>query len=268
MTRSGRPPSASDSSAAKYKGLIGVATTSDEKLRYVEKSIQCYERGWTSTPTPITAPPICLPSIASATETETRSVSRPYCKTRLPLASEQKVRLDRRMASPDAAAAVFDAGDADRAEELSDEIAAEGLARWKIDLLLDYLDASIERIKDSHLRLRLCAVIRRFRSVLPPTASDRVRGSILFPPSGIDAPSSRAGTRGILRDGLDPTSDERANDREERRKSSRPGVLVPLDNNARVRRDLSCSTIIAPRLTRADRSKAQRKRPPGAIRRP
>ena len=29
----------------KYKGLIGVATTSDEKLRYVEKSIQCYERG-------------------------------------------------------------------------------------------------------------------------------------------------------------------------------------------------------------------------------
>ena len=166
----GPTPERLDYLGGKYKGLIGVATTSDEKLRY-QRSIQCYTPG--DRPRPrlrTTAPPICLPSIASATETETRSVSRPYCKTRLPLASEQKgtarptngfaLRCSQPSSTPE-----MQIGRKSCLTRLPAKV-----SRWKIDLL-DYLDASIERIKDSHLRLRLCAVIRQFRSVLPPTAS-------------------------------------------------------------------------------------------------
>ena len=156
----------------KYKGLIGVATTSDEKLRYVEKSIQCYERGIDLDPNSY----YCSSNLPALYRQRNRNGDEEREQTVLQNAIAACERAKRYGSTdewlrPTLLAAVFDAGDADRAEELSDEIAAEGLARWKIDLLLDYLDASIERIKDSHLRLRLCAVIRRFRSVLPPTAS-------------------------------------------------------------------------------------------------
>ena len=55
--------------------------------------------------------------------------------------------------------AAFDAGDADKAEELANEVAAEGRARWKLDSTLNDLDASILHVEGNERRQRLTAVV-------------------------------------------------------------------------------------------------------------
>jgi len=55
--------------------------------------------------------------------------------------------------------AAFDVGDPDKAEELADEIAAEGAAKWKVDAILHDLETSLEHVGDAGRRTRLSAVI-------------------------------------------------------------------------------------------------------------
>ena len=59
--------------------------------------------------------------------------------------------------------AAFDAGDADKAEELADDVAAEGAARWKLDSVLNDLESSIGQVEDNERRIRLVAVIAAFK---------------------------------------------------------------------------------------------------------
>jgi hypothetical protein len=61
--------------------------------------------------------------------------------------------------------AAFDAGDADKAEELVDDIIAEGPARWKLDSILTGLRLSAAQVKDETQRARLVAVIERLASL-------------------------------------------------------------------------------------------------------
>jgi tetratricopeptide (TPR) repeat protein len=61
--------------------------------------------------------------------------------------------------------AAFDAGDADKAEELVDDLIAEGPARWKLDTILRGLEASAHHIKDAAQRARLLAVVARLKLV-------------------------------------------------------------------------------------------------------
>jgi hypothetical protein len=55
--------------------------------------------------------------------------------------------------------AAFDAGDPDKAEELANDIAAEGAAKWKVDAILLDLETSLEHVDDAGHRTRLSAVI-------------------------------------------------------------------------------------------------------------
>lgn len=55
--------------------------------------------------------------------------------------------------------AAFDAGDADKAEELADAIADEGPARWQIDSVRSGLDIAILHVEDAQTRERSRAVI-------------------------------------------------------------------------------------------------------------
>lgn len=56
--------------------------------------------------------------------------------------------------------AAFDAGDADKAEELAPDIAAEGAARWKLDTTLADLQSSVALVEDKDRRDRLAAILK------------------------------------------------------------------------------------------------------------
>jgi hypothetical protein len=56
--------------------------------------------------------------------------------------------------------AAFDAGDADKAEELAEKVAAEGAAHWKLDIMGADLEASIAQVEDRDRRDRLAAILK------------------------------------------------------------------------------------------------------------
>jgi hypothetical protein len=58
--------------------------------------------------------------------------------------------------------AAFDAGDADKAEELVEAVAAEGAARWKLDSALADLERSAGQATTER-RDRLLAVLEQFK---------------------------------------------------------------------------------------------------------
>ena len=60
----------------------------------------------------------------------------------------------------DHALAAFDAGDADKAEALADEVADEGAARWQIDSILGDLQTSLDFVPDADSRERLHTVMQ------------------------------------------------------------------------------------------------------------
>jgi hypothetical protein len=58
--------------------------------------------------------------------------------------------------------AAFDAADADKAEEIADQVEDEGLPAWKLSSVRDDLLASVELVADAGLKVRLAAVLARF----------------------------------------------------------------------------------------------------------
>jgi hypothetical protein len=62
---------------------------------------------------------------------------------------------------PTLLSAAFDTGDADEAEELAEEVIAEGTPRWKLDSTLMDLNASVAQVEDKDRRNRLAAVLKR-----------------------------------------------------------------------------------------------------------
>ena len=61
--------------------------------------------------------------------------------------------------------AAFDAGNADKAEELAGDVAAEGATQWKLDSILNDLESSILHVGDNRRRKRLTAVISTLKRV-------------------------------------------------------------------------------------------------------
>ena len=60
--------------------------------------------------------------------------------------------------------AAFDAGDADKAEELADDVETEDPALWKLKTTLDDAAVSAGNVADAAVRDRLLAVIGRLRT--------------------------------------------------------------------------------------------------------
>jgi hypothetical protein len=61
-------------------------------------------------------------------------------------------------------AAAFDLGDPDKADELADDVIAEGQAAWKVQSVLGDLKASVLQVADGAKRARLSAVIDRINA--------------------------------------------------------------------------------------------------------
>jgi tetratricopeptide (TPR) repeat protein len=62
--------------------------------------------------------------------------------------------------------AAFDASDADKAEELADEVEAEGAARWKLESVLGALESSLVLVTDTEQRGRLQLVVDRLKALV------------------------------------------------------------------------------------------------------
>lgn len=62
--------------------------------------------------------------------------------------------------------AAFDAADPDTAEELADEISAEGAARWKLESVHGALQASLAQVASADVRARLQDVVDRLKALM------------------------------------------------------------------------------------------------------
>jgi hypothetical protein len=144
----------------RYKRLFAKAATPTDRQMYLNKSIDAYERGMGL------------------------DLNQYYCSSNLPRLYRQRKRKgdDERARSvsalvvaacerakklgladewlrPTLLGAAFDAGDADKAEELADEVGAEGAAIWKLQTTLSDLASSVLLVEDKDRRDRLEAVL-------------------------------------------------------------------------------------------------------------
>jgi MAP3K TRAFs-binding domain len=149
----------------RFKRLSESATTPQERLMYLNKSIESYERGMDL------------------------DLNEYYCACNLPRLYRERNRkgdqgraqvvLNIMIAACDRAkrlstsdewlrrtllVAAFDLGDADKAEELCDEVAEEGAALWQIDSIVHDLERSVLQVEDDDRRMRLNGVIARLKA--------------------------------------------------------------------------------------------------------
>jgi hypothetical protein len=145
----------------RYKSLYSTAATAAEQLLPLNKSIDAYERGMELDLNQFycssNLPRLYRTRKRKGDDERARSVS-----TLVVAACERakKRGLGDEWLRPTLLGAAFDAGDADKAEELADDVAAEGAAQWKLDSLLGDLKASVAQVEDKDRRDRLAAILK------------------------------------------------------------------------------------------------------------
>jgi len=164
---SGQTPERLGLLGGRYKRLFAKASTPAERLMYLSKSIDAYERGMEL------------------------DLNEYYCSSNLPRLYRQRKRKgdDERARSvstlvvaacerarkrgladewlrPTLLGAAFDAGDYDKAEELAEDIVSEGAARRKLESTLSDLESSVILVGDKDGRDRLGAVLERIKATL------------------------------------------------------------------------------------------------------
>ena len=151
----------------RYKRLIKSSTASDaERQVYLAKSIQAYERGMDLDLNDY----YCSSNLPRLYRQRNRKGDEERAQTVLRLVIAACERAKRRNVTdeslrPTLLGASFDAGDADKAEELVDDIVAEGSARWKLDSVLNDLQISAQHVADAAQRERLLAVVAQLKLV-------------------------------------------------------------------------------------------------------
>jgi len=149
----------------RYKRLIKAATTDGERRQAIAKAIDHYERGMELDLNAY----YCSSNLPRLYRTRARAGDEERAQTTLRLviaACERAKRLNLAddWLRPTLLGAAFDLGDADKAEELADEVMTEGQAAWKVDSVLGDLEGSVQQVGDAEKRKRLAAVIERIRT--------------------------------------------------------------------------------------------------------
>jgi hypothetical protein len=144
----------------RYKRLLKSATTPEEQRLYLNKSIEHYERGMDLDLNDY----YCSCNLPRLYRQRNRRGDEERAQTVLKIVIAACERAKRRgntdeWLRPTLLGAAFDAGDPEKAEELAEEVAAEGATRWKLDSVLNDLEASITHVGDNERRERLTAVV-------------------------------------------------------------------------------------------------------------
>lgn len=151
----------------RYKRLSRSPTVSEaEQAGYLTKSIQAYEKGMDLDLNDY----YCSSNLPRLYRRRNRNGDEERAQSVLKLVIAACERAKRREVTdewlrPTLLGAAFDAGDAAKAEELVDDIVAEGPARWKLDSILSDLENSAKHVKDEALSARLLAVIAQLKLV-------------------------------------------------------------------------------------------------------
>jgi|SRR5579864_510589 len=144
----------------RYKQLFKEATAAEDRLSYLERAIECYERGmeldlneyYCSS----NLPRLYLQRRQKGDEERARSV------LNLVIAACERARkrgITDEWLRPTLLCAAFDEGNADLAEKLAAQVVAEGAPRWKVAAVLADLNTSVAQIDDKARRDRLKTVI-------------------------------------------------------------------------------------------------------------
>jgi tetratricopeptide (TPR) repeat protein len=144
----------------RYRRLYTGAATASEKLLYLQKSIDAYERGmeldlneyYCSSNLPRLYKARMRKGDAEKAQSVSQIVIAACKRAKNRGSSDEWLR-------PTLLGAAFDAGDCDEAEELAAEVAAEGAARWKLDSILSALRTSLAQVQDEACKERLTGVL-------------------------------------------------------------------------------------------------------------
>lgn len=150
----------------RYKRLLARAATPAERLMYLNKSIDSYERGmqldlnqyYCSS----NLPRLYMVRKRKGDEQRARSVSTivvAACERALKRgAADEWLR-------PTLLGAAFDSGDCDKAEDLAEQVAAEGAARWKLESTFADLESSVSLLEDKDCRDRLASILGNLKQI-------------------------------------------------------------------------------------------------------
>jgi hypothetical protein len=167
MTLSGPTPERLGLLGGRYKRLATDAATPAQRLVYLNESIDAYERGMEI------------------------DLNQYYCSSNLPrlyLKRNRKGDRERAVAVSQVVVmacvraknrneadewlrktllgAAFDAGDADKAEELATEVLAEGAARWQLETTISDLESTVLLVQDPAAKIRLNTVLETLKTAL------------------------------------------------------------------------------------------------------
>jgi Tetratricopeptide Repeats-Sensor len=144
----------------RYKRLYAKAATTPEKLLYLHKSIDAYERGMELDLNEY----YCSSNLPRLYRARMRQgdPEKAQAVSQIVIAACKRAKsrgLADEWLRPTLLGAAFDAGDCDEAEELAVEVAAEGAARWKLDSILSALRTSLAQVQDEACKERLTGVL-------------------------------------------------------------------------------------------------------------
>jgi hypothetical protein len=149
----------------RYKRLAKTAASEAEQRRALATAIEFYEKGMELDLNAY----YCSSNLPRLYRTRARAGDEERAQTVLRLviaACERAKRLNLadEWLRPTLLAAAFDLGDADKADELSDQVIDEGQSRWKVNSVLGDLENSALQVSDAAKRARLSAVIDRIKA--------------------------------------------------------------------------------------------------------
>jgi hypothetical protein len=150
----------------RYKRLMESATDSAEKLRYLSKAIDSYEQGMQLDLNEY----YCASNLPRLYRQRGRKGDEDRARSTLHLVMAACDRARRRgvldeWLRPTLLGAAFDAGDADKAEELLPDVIADGAALWKLQSTKTDLERSISHVENDARKQRLFAVLSQLNAL-------------------------------------------------------------------------------------------------------
>jgi hypothetical protein len=161
IAQSGPTPERLGLLGGRYKRLYTRAATQMEQMQCLAKSIDAYERGMELDLNQY----YCSSNLPRLYKARKRKGDdeRALSVSKIVIAACERARklgVADEWLRATLLGAAFDADDADKAEELAPDVAAEGAARWKLDSLLGDLEASVAQVEDKDRRDRLAAILK------------------------------------------------------------------------------------------------------------
>lgn len=164
ISTSGPTPERLGLLGGRYKRLASEATLAEDHHLALARSIDCYERGMDLDLNAY----YCSSNLAGLYRERNKRGDEERAQAVLRVVIAACERAKRRGSAdswlrPTLLVAAFDAGDADKAEQLADELEVEGAAKWQLKAVLESLERSLRYAKDEASKARLADTVNRLR---------------------------------------------------------------------------------------------------------